>query len=87
MVVRVALVTGGAQGIGRAIALRLAQDGFDIAVDDVPSKAGQLEEVTKEIQNLGRKSIFITADVTKEESVKEMVEETVSRLSRLDVVR
>ncbi|KXN82964.1 Enoyl-[acyl-carrier-protein] reductase [NADPH] FabL [Leucoagaricus sp. SymC.cos] len=82
----VALVTGGAQGLGQAIALRLAQDGFDVAIDDVPGKSAELEATSKEIERFGRKSIFLTADVTEEANVKEMVEKTVATLGRLDVV-
>lgn len=83
---RVALITGGAQGIGRAIALRLASDGLDIAIDDIPSKAALLDGVVEEIQKLGRKAIALKYDVTKDEEVKAMVDDTVTRLGRLDVV-
>ncbi|KAF5351134.1 hypothetical protein D9756_008245 [Leucocoprinus leucothites] len=86
MTTRVALITGGAQGIGRAIALRLAQDGCDIAIDDIPSKSNELESVANEIQNLGRKVITLTHDVRKEESVREMVEQTVTALGRLNIM-
>jgi NAD(P)-dependent dehydrogenase (short-subunit alcohol dehydrogenase family) len=83
---RVALVTGGAQGIGRAIALRLAADGLDVAVDDISSESQRLEEVVTEIKKMGRKAVAITCDVTKEDEVKTMVEQTVAELGRLDVV-
>ena len=83
---RVAIVTGGAQGIGKAIALRLAADGFDICVDDVASKTHLLKEVVAEIQQLGRKAIALPYDVTREQEVKEMVEKTVTELGGLDVV-
>lgn len=83
---RVAIVTGGAQGIGKAIALRLAADGLDICVDDVASKTHLLKEVVAEIQQLGRKAIALPYDVTKEQEVKEMVEKTVAELGRLDVM-
>jgi hypothetical protein len=86
MTTRVALVTGGAQGIGKAIALRLAHDGFDIAVDDLPGKVDELKLVMNEIQGIGRKVIMLTEDVTQEDKVKEMVERTVKELGRLDVV-
>ncbi|KAF8228297.1 NAD(P)-binding protein [Tricholoma matsutake] len=83
---RVALVTGGAQGIGREIALRLASDGLDVAVDDIPSKLPLLEGVVNEIKGIGRKAIALTFDVTKEAEVKAMVEQTVAELGRLDAM-
>ncbi|XP_006463679.1 hypothetical protein AGABI2DRAFT_194437 [Agaricus bisporus var. bisporus H97] len=86
MTTRVALVTGGARGIGRAIALRLAQDGFDVAVDDIPSQAEELNQVAEEIRNLGRRAIVLTEDVAQEDRVKEMVERTVKELGSLDAM-
>lgn len=83
---RVALVTGGAQGIGRAIALRLASDGLDVAVNDISSKSALLDGVVNEIQKLGRKAVSLPCDVTKEEEVKNMVDKAVNELGRLDVV-
>lgn len=84
---RVAIVTGSAQGIGRAISLRLAADGFDVAVNDVESQRQALETVVDEIQAKGRKAVALLADVSSEKEVKAMVEQTVQRLGRLDVVR
>jgi len=83
----VALITGSAQGIGRAIALRLASDGFDIALNDVASKHEQLNAVAMEIDALGRKSCVVPAEVSTEEQVKQMIDSTVERLGGLDVVR
>lgn len=82
----VALVTGSAQGIGRGIALRLAEDGFDVAVNDIPSKTTELASVAEEIRGKGRKAIVVAADVTVEDQVKGMVESTVKELGGLDVV-
>ncbi|KAA1467424.1 NAD(P)-binding protein [Dentipellis sp. KUC8613] len=82
----VALITGAAQGIGRAIALRLADDGFDVAVNDLGSKSFELERLVAEITEKGRKACAVPADVTQEDEVKKMVEDTVDRLGSLDVV-
>lgn len=83
----VALVTGSGQGIGRAISLRLADDGFDVAVNDIPSNQSKLESLIKEIELKGRKSCLVVADVSKEAEVKAMVDSTVKELGGLDVVR
>jgi NAD(P)-dependent dehydrogenase (short-subunit alcohol dehydrogenase family) len=83
---RVALVTGAAGGIGLSIALQLASDGLDVAVNDVSSKASVLEEVVQDIKKKGRRAIAIPADVTKEAEVKMMVQTVVHDLGKLDVV-
>ncbi|KAK0193188.1 hypothetical protein F5146DRAFT_1029497 [Armillaria mellea] len=84
----VAVVTGAAQGIGKAIALRLADDGFDVAVNDIPldGKITKLQEVQAEIIQKGRRCGVFTGDISKEEDVKRMVEGVVSTLGGLDVM-
>ncbi|KAJ1300463.1 hypothetical protein OPQ81_005278 [Rhizoctonia solani] len=83
---RVAIVTGAAQGIGRAIAIRLASDGIDVAVNDINAKQKELEQLTQEIKSLGQKSITVPCDVSKEAEVREMVEKTVNALGSLDIM-
>ncbi|KAG6808457.1 hypothetical protein H0H92_004054 [Tricholoma furcatifolium] len=80
----VALVTGAGQGIGRAIALRLAEDGFDVAVNDISGK--NLEELVQEIELKQRKSSFHVADVTKEEEVKDLIAKVVQQHGSFNVV-
>ncbi|KAK7460442.1 hypothetical protein VKT23_009164 [Stygiomarasmius scandens] len=82
----VALVTGAAQGIGRAIALRLASDGFHIGLNDLPSKADALDSVAKEIKDKGNNVSVAPADVSDEGAVKIMLDSVVGRLGALDVM-
>jgi len=68
---KVAIVTGGGQGIGRAIAHRLARDGFAIAIADVNADA--LEEVKREIEGLGGQVLPITADLTRLDEIQKVI--------------
>ncbi|KAJ7682533.1 NAD-binding protein [Mycena polygramma] len=81
-----ALVTGAAQGIGKAIALRLADDGFNVAVNDIPANAQNLLEVVKEIEAKGRSSSKHLADVANEEQVKSMIADVARLHGGLDVM-
>ena len=82
----IALITGSAQGIGRGIALRLARDGFDIALNDVSSKRDQLRAVANDIEKIGRKTHLVPADVAIEGEVKGIVHDVSKVLGGLDVV-
>ena len=81
----VALVTGAARerGIGRGIALVLAERGFDVAINDVSHDAEAARRVA-EIEALGRRSTFIRADVSRPEENERLVAETVEGFGRLD---
>ena len=52
---QVTFISGAGRGIGRAIAIRLAQDGFDVAINDIPASKRALEETAAEIKEIGRK--------------------------------
>ncbi|KAF7366021.1 NAD-binding protein [Mycena venus] len=82
----IAIVTGAAQGIGKGIALRLASDGFDIAVNDIPANADKLSNLVEEIKAKGREASAHVADVSVEEQVKDMVEEVVKIYGGFDVM-
>ncbi|KAJ2915964.1 hypothetical protein MD484_g4429, partial [Candolleomyces efflorescens] len=81
----VAVITGAAQGIGKAVALRLANDGFDISLNDLPSQLEGLNQVKAEIEAKGRKVYVVTGDVSVEADVQRIVEDTANHLGSVDV--
>lgn len=83
---RVALITGAAQGIGRAIALRLAEDGLNIAIADLASQRTKLDGVAEEVRAKGRRCIVLECNVSQEEEVQRMVQATEKEFDGLDVM-
>ena len=81
---RVAFVTGAAQGIGRAIALALAEVGADIAGGDVNVEG--MEATAREIQSLGRKALALKLDVSDPASVKEAVAQVYEAWQKIDIL-
>jgi len=82
---KVALITGGSRGIGRAVALRLAGNGVHIVVNYVRHR-GDAEATVKAIEEQGVRCLAIKANVAKEEDVKRMFEEIRSEYERLDIL-
>lgn len=79
---KVALVTGGASGLGRVSAVALAKEGANVVVSDVAASEG---EVTVQlITSAGGQAVFVKADVTKSSEVEAMVQATVKAFGRLD---
>jgi NAD(P)-dependent dehydrogenase (short-subunit alcohol dehydrogenase family) len=81
---RIALVTGGARGLGRVFCETLAEFGADIAIGDI-NKEGALK-TAEFLRNMGRKSFAVKADVSKPADVRHMVEETVEKLGAIDIL-
>lgn len=81
---KVALVTGGGAGIGRAIALAFAEAGADVAVLDLVSQAAAA--VADEVRGLGRRAVAVTASVSDAGQVAEAVEATVEALGGIDIL-
>ncbi len=82
---KVAVVTGGSGGIGRATALELAREGADVAIQ-YRSGAGAADEVAKAIRALGRKATAVSADVSDRASCERMVEEVGRTFPSIDVL-
>ncbi len=85
MTAKVALVTGSATGIGRASAIRLAQQGFAVAVNYSRS-AQEAEETLHEVQKHGAPALLIRANVARDDEVRQMVERIVQEWGRVDVL-
>ncbi|MBI1807274.1 MAG: SDR family oxidoreductase [Ignavibacteria bacterium] len=81
----VALVTGGGRRLGRQIALALAKNGYDVAINYHVSRK-EAELTVRSIHAIGRDSIAIKADISKKSQVHRLVEETLSRFGRIDLL-
>ncbi|KAJ4174192.1 hypothetical protein NW754_004607 [Fusarium falciforme] len=80
---RTVIVTGSARGIGKAIALRLAEDGYDVCINDIQANKAGIDETVSEIQKLGRRAYGHAADVSDLAQVEEMVAASVRELGPL----
>jgi len=81
---RVAIITGGARGIGKTIALKYAEEGANIAIFDLLRDEG--DKTIKEIEDKGRKAIFYPVDITNFEKVKETVKDVEKKFNKIDIL-
>ncbi len=81
---RRAIVTGAGQGIGRSIALKMAQEGADIAIAEINSSTGN--QTKKEVEALARKCLFFSVDVADQNQVKDMVKEVLRTWGKIDIL-
>ncbi|MEV7182443.1 3-oxoacyl-ACP reductase family protein [Kitasatospora sp. NPDC093679] len=82
---KVALVTGGSRGIGEAVALRLAEEGADVALTYRDS-AGRAEAVAAEIEGMGRRAWAVRVDSADPRAIREAVDAVATRFGRLDIL-
>ncbi len=88
---RVAVVTGGSRGIGKAIAIRLAREGADVVIAAKTQQSseqlpGSIYETADAVRIQGRRALAIPTDVRSEEGVRTMIERTVSEFGRVDIL-
>ena len=81
---KVAIITGSGRGIGKAIALRFSEEGAKVIVDDVNQETGN--QTTDLIQSKGHTAVFIPADVTDSDMVKDMVTKTIKKFGKIDIL-
>ena len=81
-----ALVIGARRNMGKGFALGLAEAGADVAVTDVNIDSGQLEKVSKQIQDMGRDSMCLKVDISSQDEVKTMVRQVEDKFGRIDIL-
>jgi NAD(P)-dependent dehydrogenase (short-subunit alcohol dehydrogenase family) len=83
---KVALITGGDSGIGRAVATLYAREGADVAIVFLPAEQVDAEETRQTVEALGRSCLLLPGDLTDAEFCKKVVDQTVRELGRLDIL-
>jgi NAD(P)-dependent dehydrogenase (short-subunit alcohol dehydrogenase family) len=83
---KIALITGGDSGIGRAVAVMYAREGADVAITALSSEKRDSDETRKTIETLNRRCIVIEGDLTSEQFCRDAVERTVYELGALDIL-
>jgi 3-oxoacyl-[acyl-carrier protein] reductase len=81
---RVAIVTGGAKGMGRAISLKFAEEGCSVAVVDISMKEANV--TVSDVVKKGREGLAINCDVTNGKQVNEMVEKVIAKFGKVDIL-
>jgi NAD(P)-dependent dehydrogenase (short-subunit alcohol dehydrogenase family) len=83
---RVAIVTGGDSGIGRAVALAFAREGADVVIAYLPDEEEDADATGKLVEDAGRRFVKVPGDLTSEQACQDLVDRTVSEFGRIDVL-
>jgi NAD(P)-dependent dehydrogenase (short-subunit alcohol dehydrogenase family) len=83
---KVALITGGDSGIGRAVAVLYAREGADVAIVYLPQEQVDAEETREAVENEGRRAVLLPGDVSKSEFCKKAVDKTLEEFDQLDIL-
>mgnify|MGYP000958935998 CR=1 FL=1 len=83
---KVALITGGDSGIGRAVAFLYAREGADVTIVYLPEEQRDAEKTRDSVEAVGRRCLLLPADLTKESACKDVVEKTVKHFGKLDIL-
>jgi NAD(P)-dependent dehydrogenase (short-subunit alcohol dehydrogenase family) len=83
---KVALITGGDSGIGRAVAVLYAREGADVAIIYLPAEQSDADETKREVERAGRRALLLPGDVTDRSFCRAAIERTVSELGQLDIL-
>ena len=81
---RVAVITGGATGMGRAMAQKFAEEGCSVVIADISEPSGK--KTAKEVQDKGGKAVFVQCDVTSNGQVQDMVNTAISKYGKIDIL-
>ena len=82
---KVALITGAARGIGKAIAKKFAENGYNVVINYVSAKT-DIKTLTKEFEDLGVKVLLVKADVSNKEEAEGLVNQTIEKFGKIDVI-
>lgn len=83
---KVALITGGDSGIGRAVAVLFAREGADVAITHLPEEESDAKETKEAIEREGRRALIISGDLRSEKFCRKAVEVTISNFDQLDIL-